>query len=104
MAVVWWRSWYRRNRLIHGHDCFPLDQASRPPEVAVYKINTDVAISVADNCVGLDVVIRSCCGAAMLSTLKRLPSSFSPAVVEARAILYGMQLASNSGLLPLVVE
>ncbi|KAL5766400.1 hypothetical protein ACOSP7_017017 [Xanthoceras sorbifolium] len=40
----------------------------------------------------------------VMSSLKSLDGNLSPAVVEAQALLYGMQLASESRLLPAVVE
>ncbi|KAL5831035.1 hypothetical protein ACOSQ4_016389 [Xanthoceras sorbifolium] len=40
----------------------------------------------------------------MLSSLKILEESFSHTVVETWALLYGMQLASEAGLLPIFVE
>ncbi|KAL5763949.1 hypothetical protein ACOSQ2_016543 [Xanthoceras sorbifolium] len=52
----------------------------------------------------LYLLIRDSCGAIMLSSLKSLEESFSHAVAEAWALLYRMQLASEAGLLPTVVE
>ncbi|KAL5774840.1 hypothetical protein ACOSP7_012397 [Xanthoceras sorbifolium] len=54
--------------------------------------------------VGLGVVIRDSKGLVMLSSSRNLDACYSPNIAEAKAILFGMQLAIDSGLLPAVVE
>ncbi|KAL5839914.1 hypothetical protein ACOSQ4_012522 [Xanthoceras sorbifolium] len=54
--------------------------------------------------VGLGVVISDSKGLVMLSSSRNLDACYSPNIAEAKAILFGMQLAIDSGLLPAVVE
>ncbi|KAL5738108.1 hypothetical protein ACOSP7_030869 [Xanthoceras sorbifolium] len=63
------------------------------------KINSDDTFSP-NNLVGLDVVIRDEDKVVLLSDKQRVDASWSPAVAEARVILYGMLLAVDASVLP----
>ncbi|KAH7569150.1 hypothetical protein JRO89_XS06G0113900 [Xanthoceras sorbifolium] len=76
----------------------------RPPDQDLFEINSDAALSVSEKMVGLGVVIRDSKGLVMLSSSRNLDACYSPNIAEAKAILFGMQLAIDSGLLPAVVE
>ncbi|KAK3212816.1 hypothetical protein Dsin_017522 [Dipteronia sinensis] len=69
----------------------------------LYKINTDAAIKVQDNCVGVGIVIRNHCGLIMGSSAQRIEANFSPRIAEAVAILHGIVFAKDMELLPAVV-
>ncbi|KAL5803010.1 hypothetical protein ACOSQ4_031315 [Xanthoceras sorbifolium] len=67
------------------------------------KINSDDTFSP-NNLVGLDVVIRDEDKVVLLSDKQRVDASWSPAVAEARVILYGMLLAVDASVLPTLVK
>ncbi|KAL5794534.1 hypothetical protein ACOSP7_003128 [Xanthoceras sorbifolium] len=75
-----------------------------PHNSACFKVKFDVAFSLVEKLLGTKVVIRDRCRAVMLSSIKRVEGCCSPEVAEARAILHGIKLASEVGILPPIVE
>ncbi|KAI9195894.1 hypothetical protein LWI28_019143 [Acer negundo] len=70
----------------------------------VYKFNTDAAICVERNLVGVGVVIRDFEGCVVGSSTQRLAANFSPLVAEATALFRGIVFALEAGLTPLTAE
>ncbi|KAL5778933.1 hypothetical protein ACOSQ2_009670 [Xanthoceras sorbifolium] len=123
LAIIWWRVWFRRNKLVQWCKNFLVKfQASkfsnvkphsvavlrghtwRPPDISMYKINCDTAICANGNCVRIEVIIRDSSRDVMLSALKTIVAGLSPSIVEASTIHAGIKLAVETGLLPVIVE
>ncbi|KAK1581615.1 hypothetical protein Q3G72_007412 [Acer saccharum] len=62
------------------------------------------ALGVHSNMVGLGLIIRDHSGSVMASSAQGFESKLSPDVAEATGILRGINMAMESGLLPLVIE
>lgn len=130
LCVVWWRIWFRRNQFVHsnGSSSFMevldwahsylqdfrkaskmenpslvLERASpkwKPPDQGVYKINTDAALDERGFQSGIGVIIRDYQGHVMASLCQNFKACYKPQIVEAMAVLKGIWLAANTGLLP----
>ncbi|TXG72274.1 hypothetical protein EZV62_000853 [Acer yangbiense] len=74
------------------------------PSQGVYKVNTDAAIRVDSNLVGLGMVIRDFEGCVVGSSTQCLAANFSPLVAEATALYKGIVFALEAGLTPLIAE
>ncbi|KAL5750380.1 hypothetical protein ACOSP7_024983 [Xanthoceras sorbifolium] len=81
-----------------------MDVKWHPPNSNCYKINTDASIDDHKNCTGLGVIIRDSRGLVMASCVKGFDSLYSPPIAEALAILRGITLAVETGLLLVCVE
>ncbi|KAL5794121.1 hypothetical protein ACOSP7_002715 [Xanthoceras sorbifolium] len=133
LCVSWWRVWSARNLFVHSGKDLNLanvvawasayvketgaalsslgasslvrhkDVKWHPPNSDCYKINTDASIDDHKNRTGLGV-IRDSRGLAMASCVKGFDSLYSPPIAEALAILRGITLAVETGLLPVCVE
>ncbi|KAK3200780.1 hypothetical protein Dsin_024195 [Dipteronia sinensis] len=75
-----------------------------PHNQGIYKINMDVAINSAGECVGLGMVIRDLTGFVMSASSQKNSAMYSPQVAEAIAIRQGLQFARDTGLYLVVVE
>ncbi|KAK3212813.1 hypothetical protein Dsin_017519 [Dipteronia sinensis] len=76
----------------------------RPLEVGMLKLNTDVAIDVQNQRVGLGMVIRDDLGMVLAASTQKIRTYFSLPVAEAMTILRGTIFLKNSGLEPIVIE
>ncbi|TXG53482.1 hypothetical protein EZV62_022651 [Acer yangbiense] len=74
------------------------------PDIGSFKINTDAAIKVANNQVGVGAIIRDSGGKVMVAAVQRMDACYDPSVAEAVAILFGLRVAVGRGLLPAVLE
>ncbi|KAL5817062.1 hypothetical protein ACOSQ3_025440 [Xanthoceras sorbifolium] len=81
-----------------------MDVKWHPPNSNCYKFNTDASIDDHKNCTGLGVIIRDSRGLVMASCVKGFDSLYSPPIAEALAILRGITLAVETGLLLVCVE
>ncbi|KAL5840688.1 hypothetical protein ACOSQ3_013362 [Xanthoceras sorbifolium] len=99
LAIIWWRTWFRRNKLVRKEGPFPAKDghAWRPPEGSLFKINCDVTVSISENRIGVGVVIRDRNGDVMLSAPKTMVAGLDPSAVKAKAIVTGMMLAVEAG-------
>ncbi|TXG48983.1 hypothetical protein EZV62_024858 [Acer yangbiense] len=70
----------------------------------MFKINTDAALDIQENYVGIAVVIRNFQGKVMLSFCKNFQACYSPQIAEALAVVEGLRLAKNGGFFPAVLE
>ncbi|KAL5859345.1 hypothetical protein ACOSQ4_000641 [Xanthoceras sorbifolium] len=64
----------------------------------------DASCDVLSGCSGLGVVVRNATGIAVFAAAVPLIFCADVEVAEAKAILIGIQLAAERGLLPLMVE
>ncbi|KAK2659363.1 hypothetical protein Ddye_005896 [Dipteronia dyeriana] len=76
-CVMWWHIWQRRNQMLHSFVLLP--------DSEIY-----------DRTVGFLAEFRS--------ATKRFESFFSPEIIEAMAILRGLRLALENGLVPMILE
>ncbi|KAL5775602.1 hypothetical protein ACOSP7_013159 [Xanthoceras sorbifolium] len=107
LAIIWWRTWFRRNKLVRKEGPFPAKDPSsvgvlrghawRPPEGSLFKINCDATVSISENRIGVGVVIRDRNGDVMLSAAKTMVAGLDPSAVKAKAIVTGMMLAVEAG-------
>ncbi|XP_074302520.1 uncharacterized protein LOC141634127 [Silene latifolia] len=74
-----------------------------PPENGVIKINSDAAI-IGDAEVGLGVVGRDSNGEMVLVASKRCRAGWSVKMAEAKAVLFGMEIAKRLELSSIIVE
>ncbi|KAL5754888.1 hypothetical protein ACOSP7_023108 [Xanthoceras sorbifolium] len=74
------------------------------PPAAVFKLNLDASCDMLSGCSALGVVVRNATGLAVFAAVVPLKFCADVEVAEARAILAGIQLAAQRGLLPLLVE
>ena len=72
--------------------------------VGMYKLNTDAALDVRGNVVGVGLVIWDRVGRVMATSAQRVVASFTPPVAEASTVLRGLQLAVDASLLPIEIE
>ncbi|KAK2654195.1 hypothetical protein Ddye_014051 [Dipteronia dyeriana] len=75
-----------------------------PPINDYFKVNSDAAIVVGNHVVGMGMVICDHQGYVMASGVQRLMASYSPQVVEGMVVLYGLNFAVGTGLLPTIIE
>ncbi|KAK3198024.1 hypothetical protein Dsin_021439 [Dipteronia sinensis] len=75
-----------------------------PPIEGQLKINTDATVDVEGKKIGIGVVIREHTGFVMASCAQKIDVGYSPVLVEAEAILRGLQFTKDSGLCHVVVE
>ncbi|KAL5787310.1 hypothetical protein ACOSP7_004259 [Xanthoceras sorbifolium] len=77
---------------------------TKPPNAGYFKLNTDTGVdeSIQPTCIG--VVLRDSRGLIMASCAQGLDSLFSPPIAKALAILRCLNLAIETGLLPVCVE
>jgi hypothetical protein len=73
-------------------------------DVGVFKINTDTTLREADLSVGADSIIHDDGGHVWVSSAQKFVFGFSPLMAKALAILRGLHLAVDYGLLPTVLE
>ncbi|KAL5766513.1 hypothetical protein ACOSP7_017130 [Xanthoceras sorbifolium] len=132
LCVVWWRLWFLRNKAVRSslvldvEDVVPWSRAYladfcaapfsvRPPKplrfekwVAPspgwFKLNSDAAVDVSNNRIGLGVVIRDGHGAVVAALAKGLNSLLSVDCAESLAILEGIRFAHSLGISPVGVE
>ncbi|KAL5784983.1 hypothetical protein ACOSQ2_007375 [Xanthoceras sorbifolium] len=76
----------------------------KAPPAAVFKLNVDASCDVLFGCSGLGVAMRNATGIVVFAAAVPLKFCTDVEVAEARAILAGIQLAAERGLLPLLVE
>ncbi|KAK3213054.1 hypothetical protein Dsin_017760 [Dipteronia sinensis] len=74
------------------------------PLVGVFKINTDAPLNNRDKVSGIGMVIRDCNGHVMASMCHNIRVCFQPHIAEAMAILRGLHLAIETGLVPASLE
>ncbi|KAK2656458.1 hypothetical protein Ddye_009510 [Dipteronia dyeriana] len=74
-----------KGRHLHGNQN-PKLVVWKPPPSDFYKINTDVAIDVAGQMIGIGIVIRDVTGFVMASSSQRIIATFTPQVAEAMVI------------------
>ncbi|KAL5818224.1 hypothetical protein ACOSQ3_022121 [Xanthoceras sorbifolium] len=74
------------------------------PPAAVFKLNVDASCDVLSGYSGLGVVVRNAIEIVMFAAAVPLKFCTDVEVAEAKAILAGIQLAVERGLLPLLVE
>ncbi|KAK2654924.1 hypothetical protein Ddye_007976 [Dipteronia dyeriana] len=75
-----------------------------PPLGELFKINTDAALDMENNIVGMGTVIRNRQGEVMGSVVQRSEAIYSHSLAEAVALLRGIEFAFDLGALPTVVE
>ncbi|KAI9196495.1 hypothetical protein LWI28_024414 [Acer negundo] len=68
------------------------------------KINTDTAIREANNPVGVGTIIRDSDAKVLVVVAKRMEACYDPLMAEAAAILFGIRVVVERGLLPVVLE
>ncbi|KAK1552288.1 hypothetical protein Q3G72_013826 [Acer saccharum] len=71
-----------------------------PPLRDKFLLNSDAAVDGSRRMVGFGLVIRNFEGCVMASSSQSICASYSPMVAEAVAILKGLQLAVDTGLVP----
>ncbi|KAL5857047.1 hypothetical protein ACOSQ3_004505 [Xanthoceras sorbifolium] len=120
LVIVLWRCWFRRNKAINNNVLLPLAdflppscslQALRSPPVlwskplmGYYKLNIDASVSASLGVVGLGALIRDADGEVVLSGSKNLSFSTPIDMAEALAIQFGLELALDIGVRPILVE
>ncbi|KAL5738403.1 hypothetical protein ACOSP7_031164 [Xanthoceras sorbifolium] len=87
-----------------GPDLTVFSSGWKAPPAAVFKLNVNASCDVLSGCSGLRVVVRNATGIAVFAAAVPLKFYANVEVAEARAILTGIQLAAERGLLPLLVE
>ncbi|TXG67924.1 hypothetical protein EZV62_009199 [Acer yangbiense] len=75
-----------------------------PPPTGSFKINSDAAVRVDSQLIGVGIVVKDSCGRVCASSVNRINACSSPSVVEAIAIRNGIRLAGDTDLLPAVLE
>ncbi|KAK2664867.1 hypothetical protein Ddye_003441 [Dipteronia dyeriana] len=70
----------------------------------LFKINTDAALDMENNIVGIGAVIRNRQGEVMGSAVQRSEATYSHSLAKAIALLRGIEFAFDLGTLPAVVE
>ncbi|TXG48435.1 hypothetical protein EZV62_027729 [Acer yangbiense] len=75
-----------------------------PPAVGTFKVNTDAAIDVVSNKVGIGIIIQDFLGSVMASSVQMIAASYSPQLAEAFAIFRGLHFVEECGLLPYAIE
>ncbi|TXG67927.1 hypothetical protein EZV62_009202 [Acer yangbiense] len=68
-----------------------------PPPTGSFKINSDAAVRVNNQLIGVGIVVRDSCGRVCASSVNRINACFSPSVAEAIAIRNGLRLAGDTG-------
>ncbi|KAI9181833.1 hypothetical protein LWI28_019111 [Acer negundo] len=76
----------------------------QPPPENLYKINTDVALDVERQIVGVGVVVRDHRGQVMGVSSQHLEVNFNPGVAQAIALFRGIAFAEEAGLVLAVIE
>ncbi|XP_048233082.1 uncharacterized protein LOC8283387 isoform X2 [Ricinus communis] len=131
LAVIPWRSWFRRNSFIHSRLLIPdedfvgwavnfLEEYNtenrkparfkrdyhcwKPPDYGLLKLDTDAAVHFDKNISGLGMVLRDHKGCVKLVGSYPMKQGLPVEVVEAMAIKCGLSVASSHGLWPSVVE
>ncbi|KAK2653647.1 hypothetical protein Ddye_013503 [Dipteronia dyeriana] len=70
----------------------------------MYKFNTDASIKASDSCEGVCIIIRDHCGVVKTSSDQRIEACYSLQITKTVAILRGIELVRDLGLVPTVVE
>ncbi|KAK0579421.1 hypothetical protein LWI29_026174 [Acer saccharum] len=76
----------------------------QPPLAGYWKINTDAASCYRNRIIGLGIVVRDVFGTVKLACARKLEAMFSPLVAEALAVLDGIHLAVDAGLVPFQID
>ncbi|KAL5767136.1 hypothetical protein ACOSP7_013710 [Xanthoceras sorbifolium] len=87
-----------------GPDLAAFSSGWKVPLAAVFKLNVDASCDMLSGCLSLGMVVRNATGIAVFVAVVPLKFRADVEVAEARAILAGIQLAGQRGLLPLLVE
>ncbi|KAK2638612.1 hypothetical protein Ddye_026407 [Dipteronia dyeriana] len=74
-----------------------------PPREGLYKLNTYASLDVQSYWVGLGLVITDHSGFVMAANSQKV-EKYSPSVVEALAIYWGLKFVVDSGLVHVIVE
>ncbi|KAK0578174.1 hypothetical protein LWI29_006271 [Acer saccharum] len=70
-----------------------------PPEVGMWKINSDAALCSRDRVAGLGFIVRNSSGNLCLAAMHKWVASFSPLVAEVLAVKTGVQMAIQAILI-----
>ncbi|KAK1552567.1 hypothetical protein Q3G72_019260 [Acer saccharum] len=76
----------------------------RPPDYGLIKVNTNAAIKVTSNKMGIGIIIRDFRGEVFAYSAQSVMARFFLAMAEALAVYRGLCFARDSGLLPCLVE
>ncbi|KAH7565738.1 hypothetical protein JRO89_XS08G0009300 [Xanthoceras sorbifolium] len=87
-----------------GPDLSAFSFGWKAPPAAFFKLNVDASCDVLSGCSGLGVVVRNATEIVVFAAAVPLKFCADVEVAEAKAILAGIQLAAERGLLPLLVE
>ncbi|KAL5794438.1 hypothetical protein ACOSP7_003032 [Xanthoceras sorbifolium] len=87
-----------------GPDLAAFSSSWKASPAAVFKLNVDASCNVLSGCSGLGMVVRNATGIVVFAAAVPLKFCADVDVVEAKAILAGIQLTAERGLLPLLVE
>ncbi|KAH7571945.1 hypothetical protein JRO89_XS04G0171800 [Xanthoceras sorbifolium] len=112
LCIVWWRVWFCRNRAIHSSSFFPVSEVMpwSSAYLAEYQAANlkptlnPLAVNVREKKVGLGVVIRNASGVVVAAGSRCSTSLLSVASAEAEAIIFGINLAVDQNLFPVMVE
>ncbi|KAK3188418.1 hypothetical protein Dsin_027979 [Dipteronia sinensis] len=74
------------------------------PNEGVYKLNTDAAVDLENNCFGLSMVIKNHLGMVMACSSQKVVRLVSPYVAEAMTTLKGIIFVTDTGLQPVNIE
>ncbi|KAL5779492.1 hypothetical protein ACOSQ2_010229 [Xanthoceras sorbifolium] len=125
-ACILWQIWNYRNSIIYSRKCLMLvdivlwcnsflvefNEANYtahlqrvshfvqwiPPDSGLIKVNTDAAINSTIGKTGLGVVICNNFGEVLMAWVDVLEGALAPDMAEAKAILFGLSIACQSGL------
>ena len=76
----------------------------QPPDIGFFKLNTDAAVDVSSQRVGLGMIIQDHLGFVMGASAQTMVANFPPNIVEAMTIFRGLTFAVESGLIMVVIE
>ncbi|KAL5768033.1 hypothetical protein ACOSQ2_014816 [Xanthoceras sorbifolium] len=82
----------------------PANMCWKPPDGHCLKLNVDASVNKAAGKIGIGVVVRDSAGQLVLAAGLSCSFVVDVAVAEAKAILFGVQLAMSRKLFPLLIE
>ncbi|KAK2665976.1 hypothetical protein Ddye_004550 [Dipteronia dyeriana] len=101
LCVVWWRIWHTRNQMFHSSVLLPDCEIY---DWAVGFLAEFQMLNFEGNFSSVGVVIRDSNGFVKRSLYRRFEVCFLPQIIEAMAILRGLHLALENGLVPMILE
>ncbi|KAK2635904.1 hypothetical protein Ddye_030696 [Dipteronia dyeriana] len=75
-----------------------------PPYVGLFKVNSNAAVDTEGGRIGIGLIIYDSLGFVMVSSAQTIVDVYSPQEAETIAILHGIQIVVDSGLVPFSIK